>query len=45
MNWTTNVPRLSHGHRRLALDGNLAFQISSLNPNLKAQWPVVTARC
>jgi hypothetical protein len=39
-----NDPKLSHGHRRLALDCNLDFQISSLNPNLKEQWPLAPAR-
>jgi hypothetical protein len=40
-----NVPKLSHGHGRLARDGNLDSPISWLNPNLKAQWPLVPARC
>ena len=37
---TANDLKLSHGHRRLALDCNLDFQISWLNPKLKGQWPL-----
>jgi hypothetical protein len=33
----------SHGHRRLALDGNLNSQISPLNLKLNGQWPLAPA--
>jgi hypothetical protein len=39
-----DVPKLGHGHQRLARDCNLDFQISSLNPKLNGQWPLVPAR-
>jgi hypothetical protein len=36
---------LSHGHGRLALDGNLDSQISWLHRKLKGQWALAPARC
>jgi len=35
-----NVPKLSHGHGRLAQDCNLDFHISHLNQKPKGQWPL-----
>jgi hypothetical protein len=40
-----NVPKLSHGHRRPGSECNNDIQSSSLNPNLKGQWPLAPARC
>jgi hypothetical protein len=40
-----NDPKLSHGHRRPSSECNNDIQSSSLNPKLKAQWPLAPARC
>ena len=42
---TPNVPTLSRGRRRPSSECNNCIQYSSLNQNLKVQWPSVPAFC
>lgn len=40
-----NVPKRSHGHRRLVHDCNLDFQISSLNQKFRGTVAAGSSRC